>query len=100
MDILWAPLQSKVTKDICAHMSAKERKTAIGLACMLGLWIAGCMNLIVFLIVFQRSTILIAVVPFLFVVFVLGFSRIIRKQKKFLVNTQYARNKGYTQDQM
>ncbi len=70
------------------------------LAGMLGLWIAGCVNLIIFLIIFQRSGILVGIVPFLGIVYVLGFSRIIRKQKTFLLSTTYARDKGYTGDQI
>ncbi len=70
------------------------------LAGMLGLWIAGCVNLIIFLIIFQRSNILVGIVPFLGVVFVLGFCGIIRKQKTFLLSTAYARDKGYTGDQI
>ena len=66
---------------------------------MLGLWNAVCLNLIVFLIVFQRSNILFGVVPFLCVLFVLGFRGIIGKQKRFLLNTTYARDKGYTREQ-
>ena len=42
------------------------------LAGMVGLWIAGCINVMLFLIVFQRSNILVGVVPFLSVAFVLG----------------------------
>ena len=100
MDILWAPLQSPAAKDICTHLSAKERRTAMFLAGMLGLWIAGCINLIIFLIIFQRSGILVGIVPFLGVVFVLGCCGIIRKQKTFLLNTRYARDKGYSGDQI
>ncbi len=99
MDILWAPLQSPAAKDICTHLSAKERRTAICLAGMFGLWNAGCLNLI-FLIIFQGSSILVGIVPFLGAVFVLGFCGIIRKQKTFLLNTTYARDKGYTGDQI
>ncbi len=100
MNMMWSPSQSPATKDICAHLSGKERRTATLLAVMGGLWIAGCLNLIVFLIVFQRSGILLGVVPFLFGAFVLGLSRIIRKQKTFLLNTTYARDTGYTDDQI
>ncbi len=70
------------------------------LAGMGGLWIAGCFSLILFLIISQRSSILRGVVPFLCVAFVLGFGRIIRKQKTFLLNTTYARDKEYTGDQI
>ena len=100
MNMLWSPSQSPVTKDICAHLSDKERRAVMLLADMGGLWIAGCLNLIVFLIIFQRSGILLGVVPFLVFAFVLGFSGIIRKQKIFLSNTTYARDKGYTGDQI
>jgi hypothetical protein len=100
MNMLWSPSQSLAAKDICAHLSDKERRTAMLLAGKLGLWIAGFLNLIFFLIIFLKSNILLGVVPFLCVVFFLGFSRIIRKQKKFLLNTSYARDNGYTGDQI
>ena len=100
MNMLWSPSQSRTAKDICAHLSGKERRTVLLLAGMGGLWIAGCLNLIVFLMVFQRSGILLGALPFLFGAFVLGLSRIIRKQKTFLLNTTYARDKGYTGDQI
>ena len=100
MNMLWSPSQSIAAKDICAHLSGKERRTAMLLAGIGGLWIAGCVNLIVFLIIFQRSTILLGVMPFLFVLFILGLSRIIRKQKTFLLNTTYAKEQEYTDDQI
>ncbi len=100
MNMLWSRSQSRAAKDICAHLSDKERRRALLLAGMGGLWIAGCVNLIGFLIFFQRSGILLGVVPFLVLAFVLGLSRIIRKQKTFLLDTTYAREKGYTTDQI
>lgn len=100
MNMLWSPSQSRAAKDICAHLSGKERRTALLLGGLGGLWIAGCTNLIVFLIIFQRSGILLGVVPFLVFAFVLGLSRIIRKQKTFLLHTTYAKDKGYAGDQI
>ena len=98
MNMLWSPSQTPAVKDICEHLSPRERRTATGLAALFGLWIAGCLNLIVFLILFQRSSILGAVVPFLVVGFVLGGSGLLKKQKTFLLNTPYAKDKGYTRD--
>ena len=96
MNILWSPSQTPAAKDICEHLSPRERRTAMGLSALFGLWIAGCLNLIVFLILFQ----LWAVVPFLSIGFVLGVSGLLKKQKTFLLNRPYAKDKGYTHDQI
>ncbi len=108
-DCTWAPFQSDQVKEICSHMTTKERRRAVGRGAVFGLILAGFFVVIGFcgMLIgkwiydsFLKGMIIIqpAALILLGLVFWKFKPLIDQSQKQFLASTQWSKKQGLTSD--
>ena len=107
----WAPFQSDQVKEICSHMTAKERRRTVGQGAVWGVIIAGLFGVIGFFgmpigkWLFDSFLIgVIIVQPVALILFGISFwklkPRIDQSQKEFLASIQWSKEQGFTSDKI
>jgi len=107
----WAPFQSDQVREICSHMTAKERDRAVGRGAVFGLILGGLLGVIGFLGMligkWLFDSFLIGVIIAQPVALILmGISLwklkplIDQSQKEFLASTQWSKQQGLTSDKI
>ncbi len=110
-DSTWAPFQSDQVKDICSHMTAKERRRAVGRGAVCGLILAGFFGVIGFFgmpigkWLFDSFLIgMIIVQPVTLIIMGISFWKlkplIDQSQKELLASTQWSKEQGLTSDKI
>ena len=105
----WSPFQSDQVKEICSHMTKRERRTAMKRSALWGVLIGilpvipGAIGLILGPVVLSSALIGVIlcglIFPLiLFVLWKIWFSRCIRSQQSFLASTEWARSQGMEAD--
>jgi len=107
----WAPFQSDQVKEICSHMTAKERRRAAGRGAVSGLILAGLFGLIVLIgfaigkwFLDSALTGVIIIQPV--VLILMGFSfwkfkpLIEQSEKEFFASTQWSKEQRLTSDKI
>ena len=106
-DSTWAPFQSQQVKEICSHMTAKERKSAVRRGATFGLILAipAFLCIPVGQWLFDSALIGVLIIQSLafisVVVLLLKYRPLIDKsQKEFLASTKWAQECGLTPDKI
>ena len=110
-DSTWAPFQSDQVKDICSHMTAKERRRAVERGAVCGLILAGFFGVIGFFGMligkWLFDSFLTGVIIILLLALILmGISfwklkpLIDQSHKDFLASTQWSEEQGLTSDKI
>ena len=92
----WSPFQSKQTKEICAHMTAAERRKAAGMAALFGFVFSIVLQSPIY---FQMAGLLSTtrmwiLCGLLFIVLFASIPFVQRWSRSFLCNTEWARTHG------
>jgi hypothetical protein len=92
----WSPFQSPQTKEICAHLTTKERRTLIGRSALVGLAMGFVSQGPVFLYMagFVPTWLMIVLIGGFFVVLLSLTPLINAWSRRFLCNTEWARAQG------
>jgi hypothetical protein len=107
----WSPFQSDQVKEICSHMTAKERRRAVGRGAVCGLILGGVLGVIGFFgmpigkWLFDSYLIgVIIALPLALILMGISFwkfkPRIDQSQKDFLASTQWSKEQGLTSDKI
>jgi len=107
----WAPFQSDQVKEICSHMTAKERRRAVGRGAVFGLILGGLFGVIGFFgmpigkwLFDSFLTGVIIIQPVALIVMGISFWKlkplIDQSQKEFLASTQWSEEQGLTSDKI
>ena len=94
MNFLWSLPQTQKTKEICNHLNKKEKTKIYFLSFMLGIICFGILTVLIFGFALQMMH--IAVAGLLLIVLLFSFNAVTYKQKTLLVNTKFAKDKGYS----
>jgi hypothetical protein len=98
----WSPFQSDQVKQICAHMTETERRTAVKRGALWGFLmgiVPGMIALILGVVVFQSAVVVVTVCFLIFPVIALVLHRywlpsVVRSQQNFLASTEWAQSQG------
>ncbi len=104
----WSPFQSDQVKEICSHMTAKERRRAVGRGAVCGLILGGFLGVIGFvgMLIGKDSFLIGAIIILLLALILVGISfwklkpRIDQSQKDFLASTQWSKEQGLSSDKI
>lgn len=107
----WSPFQSDQVKEICSHMSAKERRRAVGRGAVFGLILGGFLGVIGFFgaaigkwLFDSFLTGVIIIQPLALILIGISFwklkPRIDQSGKDFLASTQWSEEQGLTSDKI
>ena len=107
----WSPFQSDQVKEICSHMTAKERRRAVGRGAVFGSILGGFLGVIGFFGMligkwFFDSLLTSVIIILLLPLILMGISfwklkpLIDQSQKEFLASTQWSEEQGLTSDQI
>jgi hypothetical protein len=96
----WSPFQSPEVREICAHMTDGEVATALQRAKLYGLWVFATFAGPLSSLWMTRQPALLGILIALPVVHVLCIPWWLRSQKQFLCSTAWARDKGYSPEQL
>ena len=110
-DSTWSPFQSDQVKEICSHMTAKERRRAVGRGAVCGLILGGFLGVIGFVGMpigkWLFDSFLIGVIitlPLALILMGISFWRfkplIDQSHKDFLASTQWSKEQGLTSDKI
>ena len=110
-DSTWSPFQSDQVKDICSHMTAKERRRAVGRGAVFGLILAGLFGVIGFFGMLISKWLFdsfltgaIIILPLALILMGISFWKlkllIDLSQKAFLASTQWSEEQGLTSDKI
>jgi len=108
-DSTWAPFQSDQVKEICSHMTAKERRRAAGRGAVCGLILGGFFGVIgLFGMLIGKwlfdsfLTGVIIILPLALILIGISFWKlkplIDQSHKDFLASTQWSQEQGLTSD--
>lgn len=110
----WAPFQSKIVKEITEHMTEEEKQAAAMRGASYGIWVAYTLAIpfggLVMSWLMARvmpylptggllvavAKIVMLVCACLIAVHIVGIPIWLRKQKRFLTSTEWARQQGYS----
>ena len=107
----WSPFQSDQVKEICSHMTAKERRRAVGRGAVCGLILGGFLGAIGLVGMpigkWLFDSFLIGVIislPLALILVGISFWKlkplIDQSQKDFLASTQWSKEQGLTSDKI
>jgi len=104
----WSPFQSDQVKEICSHMTAKERRRAGGRGAVCGLILGGFLGVIGILgmLIGRDSFLTGAIILLLLPSILMGISfwklKPLTDQswKDFLASTQWSKEQGFTSDKI
>ena len=91
----WIPFQSKISKEICEHMTESEKKELSVRSGKYGLWCALTAAIPVSFAFVYRTPFLIILAGILLAIHIIGIPIWRKKQKNFLCSTQWAKSNGY-----
>lgn len=91
----WSLLQSGQVKEICSHMTHKERKELGRRGITYGLWVFATLALPIGEAVRHQSRVFLLVAAIMIVVNFVGALFWQRKLKSFLASTEWATSSGY-----
>lgn len=92
----WIPFQSKISKEICEHMTEEEKKDLSVRSGKYGLWCGLTAAIPASFAFVYRTPFWIIVTGTLLTIHIIGIPIWRRKQKDFLCSTQWAKFKGYS----
>ena len=98
----WSPFQSDRVKQVCAHMTNAERRTAVKRGALWGLLIGlvpGMIALILGVVVFQSAVVVVTLCFLIFPLIALALNRrwlpnVVKSQQNFLASTEWAKSQG------
>lgn len=96
----WSRFQSDEVRDIVAHWTEAERESLVSRARFYGLWGALSFGIPFGFAVALRSALAIGIAVPLIIVHLIGIPIWIRKQKKFLCSTEWAKSQGYAPESL
>jgi len=107
-DSTWSPFQSDQVKEICSHMTAKERRRAVGRGAVCGLILGGFLgvNGVFGMLISKDSFLTGAIIILLLPLILMSISfwklkpLIDQSQKDFLASTQWSKEQGLTSDKI
>ncbi len=91
----WAPFQSKISKEICEHMTEEEKIELASRSRLYGVWCALTFAMPIGVVAVHRTTLTMVIAGILIVIHIIGIPIWRKKQNKFLYSTQWAKSKGY-----
>ena len=91
----WAPFQSKISREICEHMTEKEKKELFARSCNYGVWCALTFAIPISVAAVLRTTFTMVIAGILLVIHIIGIPIWRKRQKAFLYSTKWAKSKGY-----
>ena len=107
-DSTWYPFQSDQVKEICSHMTAKERRRAVGRGAVFGLILAGFLGVIGFfgMLIGKDSFLTGVIIILLLPLILMGISfwklkpLMDQSQKELLASMQWSKEQGLTSDKI
>ncbi|HEY1050913.1 MAG TPA: hypothetical protein VGE39_14180 [Prosthecobacter sp.] len=100
MSNTWAPFQSLMVREICAHMTAAEKSAAAFRGGCYGLWVAATLACPVSLAVSTRSPLLLGFAALLVLTHLLCIPLWLKMQRQFFCSTAWAREQGITPERL
>lgn len=91
----WAPFQSKISREICEHMTEEEKNELAARSGKYGVWCALTFAIPIGVLAVHRTTLTMVIAGILAVIHIIGIPIWRKKQKRFLYSTQWAKSKGY-----
>jgi hypothetical protein len=102
----WSPFQSDQVKEICAHMTKTERRSALKRGASWGILVGvvpGMAGLILGVVVLESATVGVAICSLAFPLVALVLYRkwspsLVKSQQSFLASTEWAKGQGMRPD--
>jgi len=91
----WAPFQSKVSREICEHMTEKEKNASLARSGKYGVWCALTFAIPISVVAVHRKTVSVTIAVILLAIHIIGIPIWRKRQKAFLCSTQWAKSKEY-----
>jgi tRNA A-37 threonylcarbamoyl transferase component Bud32 len=98
--IIWFPLQSRLVREICGHMTGAEKREAMIRGALFGIWNSATWFGPFFAVQFMSKPVGWMIAPIILVVGLAGFPIWHRMEREFLCTTVWARQQGLTPDQL
>jgi ABC-type branched-subunit amino acid transport system permease subunit len=102
----WSPFQSDQVREICAHMTKAERRSALKRGASWGILVGvvpGMVGLILGVLVFESATVGVTICSLAFLLIVVVLYKkwspgLVKSQQNFLASTEWAKGQGVRPD--